>query len=403
MENKKKTNVAKIILRVFGIIFSIVLIPALTLWIPAGGALLGASEMITQEGIQQTVSDAKLGERILDVVEEEIMGEMHSEELKTEYMQSVLNDLITAEWVDSVISEVLDAVYYGRTPKVELKHVKDTLTEKMDDLVTNGFGDVYSAWRNGTPSVYFTDSFLQSFKETLENEILIEYSLPGVSSFEKLEAKYDTVYGTGAFSKVVDEKAQAFEKEWNEELSDKVNEIIDEVMVPAEQELNEALGEIVEDKDIRTAVGYVKDFEAMASLLKIVIYGVIIGAVLLLVACFWFGTAGFVVSAIPLILGGGLCKLIYSVKNPLFDYAESVIANYEDFAEIGDVIFEMTHSILTPVFEAVAKMGNIALIGGVVLIGLAIMSGVLRKNKTVKSGMTEPAGTVDYAVEDKTE
>lgn len=403
MENKKKTNVAKIILRVFGIIFSIVLIPALTLWIPAGGALLGASEMITQEGIQQTVSDAKLGERILDVVEEEIMGEMHSEELKTEYMQSVLNDLITAEWVDSVISEVLDAVYYGRTPKVELKHVKDMLTEKMDDLVTNGFGDVYSAWRNGTPSVYFTDSFLQSFKETLENEILIEYSLPGVSSFEKLEAKYDTVYGTGAFSKVVDEKAQAFEKEWNEELSDKVNEIIDEVMVPAEQELNEALGEIVEDKDIRTAVGYVKDFEAMASLLKIVIYGVIIGAVLLLVACFWFGTAGFVVSAIPLILGGGLCKLIYSVKNPLFDYTESVIANYEDFAEIGDVIFEMTHSILTPVFEAVAKMGNIALIGGVVLIGLAIMSGVLRKNKTVKSGMTEPAGTVDYAVEDKTE
>ena len=267
----------------------------------------------------------------------------------------------------------------------------------------NETGDVYSAWRNGTPSVYFTDSFLQSFKENLENEILIEYSLPGVSSFEKLETKYDMVYGTGAFSKIVDEKAQELEKDWNEEFSGKVSEIIDEVMLPAEQELNDALSEIVEDKDIRTAIGYMKDFEAMAALLKSVVYGVIIGAVLLLVACFWFGTAGFVVSAIPLILGGGLCKLICSVKNPLLDYTESVIANYEDFAEIDEVVFGLVNSVLTPIFEAVAKMGNIALIGGVVLAGLAIMSGVLWKNKAAEEGMTDLVGFSDHASEEKTE
>ena len=404
MENKKKTNVAKVILRVFGIIFSIVLIPALTVWIPAGGALIGASNMISQEGIEQTIRDAKLAESIVDIVEEEITGELHSDELKTEYMQSLLNDLITAEWVDSVISEVLDAVYSGRTPEVELEHIKDTLMEKLDDLVTNGFGDVYSAWRNGTPSAYFTDSFIQSFKETLEDEIFAEYSQLGATSLEELETKYDTVYGAGAFSKAVDEKAQAFEKDWNEEISGKVNEIIDEVMTPAEEEINEALTEIVEDSDIRTAVRYMKDFEAMASLLKIVVYGVIIGAVLLLVACFWFGTAGFVVSAIPLILGGGLCKLIDRIKNPLFDYTEEVIANYADFAEINDVVFDMVNSILAPVFEEVSKIGNIALIGGVVLIGLAIMSGVLRKNKSMESGTTGTAGTMDYGVtEEKTE
>lgn len=389
MENKEKTNVAKIILRVFGILFSIVLIPVLIAWIPAGGAMIGVSGIVSQESLVQMVSDAKLAERVLEAVEEEATGELHSEELKTEYMQSLLEDCITVEWVDSVIAEVLDAVYFGRTPDVNLDTVKETLTAKLDDLVENGFGDVYSAWRNQTPSVYFTDSFIQSFEERIEDEIIEEYGQLGATSLDELETKYDMVYGAGAFSKAVDEKAQSLETAWKEELSGEVNSIVEDAMTTAEQEVNATFAELTENPDVRTAFDYLRLIDEKASLLKVVVYGVIIGAVLLLVACFWFGTAGFVVSAIPLFIGGGLCRAAGEVKELFLTYVEKELVKDAGFMEYGDLALDMVNSVLTPVFGEISKIGNMALIIAVVLVGLAIMSAVLRKNKLAERQMQQ--------------
>lgn len=385
MENEKKGNVAKSIFRVIGIVFSIVLIPGLILGIPAGGAVLGISSIVSQESLVRMVDEADLAELLLDAVEEEVAKEIRSDEVKAEYIQTLMTDCITVEWVDSVISEVLDAMYFGRTPNVTLDSVTKTLTDRLEELVTNGFGDIYSAWRNGTPSVYFTDAFVQSFRENLEEEILTEYNQLGASSLDDLETKYDTVYGAGAFSKLVDEKAQSFEKTWDEEFSAELDEMIDEVTETAEQEVNEVLAEVTQDPDIRRAFDYFKEIEAKASILKVIVYGVIFGAVLLLVSCFWFGTAGFIVSAVPLALGGMLCKVVGGAKILLLDYIDKVIMNETDLSEFSEVVRNVVDSVLAPLLDEVSKLGNITLIAAVMLIGVAIMGGVIRKNRTVKN------------------
>ncbi len=382
MENKKKSNPVKMILRVFGIIFSIVLIPGLIIGIPAGGAVIGFSSMVSQDSLVRIVGEAELAEQVLERVEAEVLTEVRTDELKNEYVQSLTEDLITVEWVDSVISEVLDALYFGRTPNVKLDSVVKTLTGRLEELATNGFGDIYSAWKNGTPSVYFTESFVQSFKDTLEEEILTEYNQLGASSLEELEKKYDAFYGAGAFSKLADEKAQSYQAKWDEEFNHTLDGMLEEAIGTAEEEVNKALTELAQDADIRKAFDYLKEIEAKASLLKTVVYGVIFGAVLLLVSCFWFGTAGFVVSAVPLAIGGGLCKLIANGKEPLLDYVDRLVANETELSEFGGVVNSMVNSVVTPVLNEVSKLGNMVLIAAVVLLGLAIMSGVIRKNKS---------------------
>jgi len=382
MENKKKNNAVKTVLMVFGIIFSIVLIPGLIVGIPAGGAAIGFSSMASQDSLVRIVEEAKLAEQVLERVEDEVVAEVRTDELKSEYVQSLTEDLITVEWVDSVISEVLNALYFGRTPNVKLDSVVKTLTDRLEELTTNGFGDIYSAWRNGTPSVYFTDSFVQSFIDTLEEEILAEYKQLGAVSLDELEQKYDAVYGAGSFSKLVDEKAQSYQTKWDEEINRTLDELLEGAITTAEEEVNKALTELAQNEDICKAFDYLKEIEAKASLLKMVVYGVIFGAVLLLVSCFWFGTAGFVVSAVPLAIGGGICKLAANGKEPLLDYVDKFIAKEPELSEFGGVVNSMVNSVVTPVLTEVSKLGNTVLIAAVVLLGLAIMSGVLRKNKS---------------------
>lgn len=382
MENKNKSNPVKMILMVFGIIFSIVLIPGLIVGIPAGGAVIGVSGIISPDNLVRIVGEAKLAEQVLEMVEEEVLAEVQTDELKTEYIQSLTEDLITVEWVDSVISEVLDSLYFGRTPNVKLDSVVKTLTDRLEELTSNGFGDIYSAWRNGTPSVFFTDSFVQSFIDTLEEEILAEYNQLGAVSLDELEQKYDAFYGAGAFSKLVDEKAQSYQVKWDEEFNRILDEMLEDVIGTAETEVNKALTELAQNADVRMAFDYLKEIEAKASLLKTVVYGVIFGAVLLLVACFWFGTAGFVVSAVPLAIGGGVCKLVANGKEPLLDYVDKFIAKESELSEFGGVISSMADSVVTPVLNEISKLGNTVLIAAVVLLGLAIMSSVIRKNKS---------------------
>lgn len=383
MEEKKKSNVAKVIFRVIGIILSVVLIPALIFWIPAGGAAIGVSSTVSQEKLVQLVRETKLSEQLLDMAKEEITRAVHSDEVNEEYWQSLVLDSITAEWVDSVITEVLDAAYSGSTPKVTIDAVTASLTEGMEALEQNGFQDLYSAWKDGTPSVYFSESFIQSFREQVEAELLKEYADYGVASFEELETKYESECGEGTFSELLDEKAQSFEEEWNRDFFEGIDTKLETMTAETEQKLNDALTEAVQNPDVRSVFDSLKELNEKESTLKLVVYGVLLGAVLLLVGCFWFGTAGFVVSAVPLILGGILCKLVAGFESVLFAYVSDFVTSDTTLSQFGSAILDVVGGLLTPLFAEVSKLGNCSIIAGVILVGLAIMQGVIKKNKTV--------------------
>lgn len=383
MEEKKKTNVAKIIFRVIGIILSIVLIPALIFGIPASGVLIGVSNTVSQENLAGLVGETDLSDQVLDIVKEEVVKGIHSDEANEEYLQNLVLDSITADWVDSVITEVLDAVYFGRTPNVKMDSVTEALTAGIDELEQNGFQDLYSAWKNDTPSVYFSETFVQSFRDKVEQEILTEYAQYEAGSLEELETKYDTYYGAGSFAKLVDEKVVSFEEEWKQAFSEEIGVEIEKMAADTQQEINDALAEAVQDPDVRMVFDSLKDLNEKASTWKLIVYGVMFGAVVLLVACFWFGISGFVVSAVPLILAGFLCKAVSGVESFVLNYVSDITASDATLSQFGTAINKIVGGLLKPVFAEVSALGNVSIITGVVLIGLAIMVGVMKKNKAV--------------------
>ncbi|MBR2407345.1 MAG: hypothetical protein IKB07_00140 [Lachnospiraceae bacterium] len=382
MENKK-SNVAKIIFRVIGILLSIVLIPGLIFFIPAGGVAMGISSSVSQERLEQMVDEMKLSEHVMEFVEKEVENGIKVDELNSDYLQNLVLDSITIDWVDDVLKEVLGAVYSGNKPNVSIDAVAKSLSTEFETLTKNGFRDLYSAWVNGTTSQYFSTEFVQSFWENVENEILAEYTEFDVTSLGALEEKYDEYYGAGAFSDLLDEKMESFEDTWEEEFSAEIAEEVDELTAEVEQEINDAIYEAVQDSDVRMVFDSLQEVNEKNNTLRLLVYGVVFVAVLLLVSCFWFGTAGFVVSAIPLILGGILCKFVSGVEKFLLTYVDEILAAEPEIAEFGTVVGDVLRGLLNPIFGAVSMFGTITISFGVLLIGLAILVGVLKKKRTV--------------------
>ena len=282
MENKK-SNVAKIIFRVIGILLSIVLIPGLIFFIPAGGVAMGISSSVSQERLEQMVDEMKLSEHVMEFVEKEVENGIKVDELNSDYLQNLVLDSITIDWVDDVLKEVLGAVYSGNKPNVSIDAVAKSLSTEFETLTKNGFRDLYSAWVNGTTSQYFSTEFVQSFWENVENEILAEYTEFNVTSLGALEEKYDEYYGAGAFSDLLDEKMESFEDTWEEEFSTEIAEEVDELTAEVEQEINDAIYEAVQDSDVRMVFDSLQEVNEKNNTLRLLVYGVVFVAVLLLV------------------------------------------------------------------------------------------------------------------------
>lgn len=389
---KKKCNVVKIIFRVLGIICSIVLIPALTVWVPAGGAVIGISSNISRENLKGIVEEAKLSDYVMDLVETEVANGITSDEIQAKYLQDAVLGSITTEWVDSVILDVFDAAYDGVRPQISVATVTEKLQQAVDEVGKNGFSDLYAVWKDGAESKYFTESFTSSFfatvDETIESEVLAQYPEYGATSLEELETMYDTYYGAGEFSKLydelLDEKVKDYEAEWDQRFAEEVDAGFAGMTSEIETEINDAVYEVIQTPELREAIDIIEQVNNGAGTLKWIVYGVMFGAILLLVGCFWFDISGFVVSAVPMFLGGVLCKVAVALGGRVYDFLNDFLVSEPDIAEFAPVINDAGKKLIDPLFGAISQMGNTALITGVVLVGLAILRGVIKKNKTAE-------------------
>ena len=389
---KKKCNVVKIIFRVLGILCSIVLVPALIAWVPAGGAVIGVSSNVSRENLKGIVEEAKLSDYVMDIVETEVVNGITSDEIQAKYLQDAVLESITAEWVDSVILDVFDAAYDGVRPQISVAPVAEKLQQAVDEVGKNGFSDLYAVWKDGAESKYFTESFTSSFfatvDETIESEVLAQYPEYGATSLEELETMYDTYYGAGEFSKLydelLDEKVKDYEAEWDQRFAEEVDAGFAGMTSEIETEINDAVYEVIQTPELREAIDIIEQVNNGAGTLKWIVYGVMFGAILLLVGCFWFDISGFVVSAVPMFLGGAVCKIVVALGERVYNFLNDFLASEPEIAEFSPVINDAARKIVNPVFDAVSQMGNTALITGVVLVGLAILRGVIKKNMTAE-------------------
>lgn len=383
MEEKKQSNVFKTVLLVFGIIFSIILVPVLIVGIPVEGAAVALSQTVSREGIEKIVDETNLSEKAYQLVMDEITNEVRENDtLNPDFLSGIIKDCFSVEIIDGVITEVIGCVYSGTEPNIDLNSVADSVKKSMEDLATNGFSDFYEACFDGAESRFFTSEFIRSNKSSIEEELLGKYPEFKVGSLEELEREYDAQFGAGEYKKLFDEEIAAFEAEWETDILDGFDEEIGAVVDEAEQEVNRALYDMVQEPDLRTAFDVLNEVSVKKDTIKLLAYVIVLVAVLLLLVCYWFRTAGFVVPAVALILGGLLCKLVTLLENKVLSLIRKEIAAIPEAAEVSEVAMNICKGIIAPFFDEMSKFG-ITMIGiGVVLVLCAILRNVLKKNAT---------------------
>lgn len=378
---EKKDSALRIVLLVFGIIFSVILVPGLIIGIPVGGVMVGLSQSVSQEGIEAMIEEAKLSENVYQLVMDEAKkGLQEQEDLQGAFWGELVEECITLETVDGMITELVDSMYNGTDPQLDLSSVKEGFRTGIAELKENGFDDIYSACFEGTESRYFSAEFVQSVKKEVEDKLLSEYSGFGVTTFEELETAYNAQFGDGAFDKIVDEKMAEFEQSWNDEFINELDGEMDSVMEEVELEVNESLRETVQDPDVRMVFDMLREISTERDKIKAVAYGIVVAAVVLLLVCYWFGTAGFVVPAVALLLGGLLCKLLTLFEAPFISLVKEELAIEPGMEEVADVVLDLCRGIVAPFFAEVSKFGVTMMGIAVLLILAAILRGVVKKN-----------------------
>ena len=380
MENEKKASVLQNVLLVFGIIFSIILVPGLIVGIPTGGATIALSQSVSQEGIETMIREAKVSEYVYDLLMDELENEVTVEELKPEFWNGLMTDSITLSLIDDIVMEFVDCTYNGTEPQLDVSGVTEGFRKGITDLTENGFDDIYAACFEGAESKFFSAELIRSMKDEVETRVLSEFSEYGVTSLEELETMYDAQFGAGSYEKLWNEKIDEVRTEWEDEFLSEMDGVLESSTEELEQELNAAVREVAQDPEIRPTVDMLREISAKKETIKLVVYGIVLASVLLLLVCFWFKTAGFVVPSVALILGGLLCKLITLLEAPVLTIAKDAIVTEPGMEEIGDMVLDIVRGMIAPFFAEMSKFG-LTMIGiGVLLVLLAILRGVIVKN-----------------------
>ena len=386
MENKRSTG--RTVLLVFAILFSIVFVPVLAVLPPAGGCATSLLEMMSLESLEGIAEESGWAEDLYGMIMEEAVDGVNAAQLDREVSEEIIRDCIRVEDVKQWLSLVIRGMYTGDRVSVDLSEVQNRLEESVRKAFAGGFDQLYNAWKNGADNGNFSDEYVEKLFGDWESKVVNQYAMYGAKDFDELELLYDKQNGSGAFAKVYDEKVNELRTQWEDELDELIAETADDAMAEAEGEIEDTLYEMTQDADIREIFDGMQEAYAVRGVVKIVFLAIMFGMVLLLLLLYVFDVAGFVVTAVPLLIGGALCKLIGSAREPMLKYMDmEMFSTMDESEEVIAITRSLIEGLLQPFFKGVSNFGNIALIAAVVLIGCAILRHVLKKNKQEATAM----------------
>lgn len=379
MENANEQKSKGTVLLVLAIVFSVIFVPVLLALVPLGGVAITASTMFSQESIEEIVDDAGISEEIYDTLMEEVEN-ANSGFLKPEVIQEIAEDSIREKDIDKIIDTFIDCVYNNKSKKIDLSNVEERLQENLTRIANESFDDLYSAWMYDTPSKYFIDDYKYTFFEELESSLLEDYSNYGAKDLDELERKYDIRYGSGSFDRMVSNRImleqQSYEERSNNIVMDSVTKGIEE----AETAIEEIVDGISGDSSARTGIDVARTIGDNRILFNVIVYLSIYVIVLILLLLYRFRTAGFVVSSIPLLIGGIGCKVLDLLKRMILTWLDrGLVSDIAGNEQYEAVISSVIRGILEVVFGGLSKYGTVMLLSGIALIVAAIVCGVLRK------------------------
>ncbi|MGN1084657.1 MAG: hypothetical protein ACI4QX_06615, partial [Lachnospiraceae bacterium] len=354
MGNEKKNSTGRFVLLIFAVIFSVILVPVLFAMIPVGGTLTALSGLTSQERLEEVLEEAGLSENLYEAVMEEAVNENDAETLRAEEFERILRDSFTVGEFDKIILVFFDSMYNGTRAEFDLSGFEEKFEKNLEALCENGFDDLYSAWRNGTESVYFSEEFCRSFCREIEAELIEEYPDYNAGDIAELEEKYDAHYGTGAFSALLDERTDSLREEWSAEIDELLGTQIEDMVAEMAAMLEDAAFEAAREPDVREVFDILKQYNNWSGRITTAVYAVLIGVVLFLLLLYWFEIPGFLVCSVPILLGGILCKFIGFIEEPLLTLLdEQVLSEASEAMEYADVVRAVMHGIISPFLQGI--------------------------------------------------
>lgn len=382
MEGINEISAGKAVMRIFAIVFSIVLVPALFFLIPTGGMVVTAADMVSKESIEKSISEAEIGKELYEACIQEVMASGSIDDLRDDVVEGLLRNVIKQEDVESILQMFVDAVYTGEGADVDFSDITDRAVNSLNKIYEDGIDELYASWKNGKASSVFSESFGGEFMDEVERHMLEEFSEYSALNLDELEAKYDEAYGAGAFGRLLDDKVEEFQDEFVTEFKEPLTDAMAEMMKDAEYEVEKAADDMVNDDDVREVFDLFGTFSARSKMIKVVVYAIVFGIVLFLLIFYLFDVPGFVVTAIPLLLGGGVCKALGLAEKEIMSFFNKEIFPPVENDNIGEQLAHtLVEKFVHPAFEKMGNFGMTMIIAGVILIGCAIMRNLLKKNK----------------------
>jgi len=282
MENNDRST-GRSVLMVFAIVFSIIFVPILMALVPAGGMAITVTGMVSQEGIEKLLENAGISEELHELFLEEAMEEAAGGELRADVFERILKDCVKEKDIKKIVLLFVDAVYNGESEEeVDLSDIGERLNETVEEIYENGLDDLYEAWRYGAESEYFSENFVNRFFVDLENQFLGDYSEYGAISIEELEAKYEERYGADSFDRLIEDELNWRRGEWEDEVKNTISTEINRTVEEVEGMVKDAIREVTEDGDVNDMMSLVGEVTEKSNVVKVVVYALIFGIVLIL-------------------------------------------------------------------------------------------------------------------------
>ncbi len=372
----------KTVLLMFAIIVSVVFVPVLVFLPPVGGAVTAVVEMTTLERLEEITEKSGIAEIVYDAVLEEMEDEVFVTQLKPEVTGRIVKDSLQVEDFEQWIKLLLEGVYTGDVVTLDLRKQQERVEKQVEELIRDGFDEVYAVWKDGADTVNFSGEYVEALFTDWENAFLSQYEMYGARDLESLEQVYDETHGEGKFESLCEEKINELREEWDGEITENIKTVVADGFAEIEAEAEVRLQELVKNADVRETFDFIQEIGKWSGSAKLAVYGILVIIVLLLLALYRLEIPGFVVTAVPLFAGGGLCKLLASLDGRI---AERI---YEEaFAGLGEnektlsISVSLLESVLKQLFDSISAVGTVTLVIALALTGGAILRGVLKANE----------------------
>ena len=293
------------------------------------------------------------------------------------------------ETIYETLDENVKAEIKAEAKRQVLAEVEKEFDAQIDELIEKEVNQYIKENYPNAPEYLVTEKkaeYLAEHKEEIIAEARAEVMAEAEKTFDAEADVYIQENIRELYAQIDEETKQELIAQVKEEYMAELYAVVDESVTSVETEVNAGIQDIykseeyLEFEQIQEEYGInVYDFQMLNNLLKTAGYlcfGLGVVVILVLLLCYLFRPAGFMVSGIFVLIFGGAVKLLSGYVLPV---ANEMITTRVELPH--ESVHALIRTALAWVTEGMESSATIGIIAGVALILFGILLSILRRNK----------------------